>query len=62
MHDTARRGMARAVPHRPVSVRAAAPRRLFDRLSGAVPDRAVGILNAVAFVSLAAALLALVLL
>lgn len=51
----------RAAPSRRVVLRASRSRALLDRLSASLSDRAVGVLNVLAFVSLAAALLVLLL-
>ncbi len=55
------RGARRAKPSRHVVLRASRSRAVLDRLSAALSDRAVGVLNVVAFASLAAALLILLL-
>jgi hypothetical protein len=61
MKPTAPRGRRRvAHPDRIVALRASLSRRLLDRFA-ALPARVVAALNAVAFISLAAALLILVL-
>jgi hypothetical protein len=62
MQNTATRGTGRVSRDRPVVLRATRSRRALDRLAAAVPERAVTLLNALALVSLGAALLALILL
>lgn len=62
MQNTATRGAGRASRTRSIQPRPGASRHALGRAIDAVRDRAVGILNAVAFLSLAAALLSLVLL
>ena len=62
MHDTAQRGATRTGRDRTAAPCAGRARATFARLVAALPDRAAGILNAVAFVSLGAALVALLVL
>jgi len=62
MRNTLPRGTVRARRDRPVMLRAGRMHRAFARLAAALPERAVGVLNAFAFLSLGAALLALLLL
>jgi hypothetical protein len=62
MQNPALRGRHRAPrPDRIVTLRASRSRLLLDRITAAVPERAIFALNAVAFVSLASALLILLL-